>query len=143
MNDKFDVEFLITAGDHEGEVYGFMLATKENGAEEWTDIRTRTKPPYMEANEITMVIAAVNDQLTGSGIAQNKNTTRILRELEIVSASTDSYDHAAILTKSGGIKYHVMIDKDSPVAQSLPRRGEEEPEYQILLKAWGIYTNEE
>ena len=139
-NDAYDISIRINNGDHNGEVYNFMLAEDSNRLKEWHLVKLNNKPPLMTKHFITAVITARDDQMVSSGIMESKRASLIMEEINRISDSTDSYAHCATLTGFDGLTYHIVIDMGSPEHRAMVHEGEFEPEYQVVLKMWSIYT---
>ena len=136
----YDVTIVINNGTYNGKSFGFMLAESNIGEKEWHVVSLNKKPPYMEKDSISMVIRAKDDQMIASGIMENERAAQISSDIDNISESTDSYDHAATLTGFDGKTYSIMVDQASPQQRALVHEGESNPEYQVLLNVWSIYT---
>jgi len=127
----YDVSFEISAGTK----YGFVLAVAA-GRKAWEVTRLYTKPPTLIKQRIDMVITASEDDITASGARQLRRMAKILADLEVLMTETDNIT----LTGLDNESYQVLLDKEGLTIKTLIHEKSKEPEYQVSLLCWGLYT---
>lgn len=120
---------------NDGSDFGFMLA-KSKGEKAWNVTRVFRSPPSMVKQEIHIVITAREDEMSASAVRQLKRMEEILEDLEKIMAWTGGIT----LVGLDDLSYKILIDKSGLRIKTLLHEQEREPEYQVEILIWGLYS---
>ena len=129
-----DIKFVMNSGDHQGDEYGFTLATVD-GRKAWDAVRIFPQPPSLIKEEIDLVLTAREGNIPLSGARELKIVDRILDQLETISLETD------LVTLHGidGVERSVRVGRNGRRVIPVVHETGKEPEYHISVKCWSLY----
>jgi hypothetical protein len=130
-----DIVFTINDGVNKGKDYGFTLARAE-GRKAWKVTTLFNPPPSMVKQRIEITITAREDNIPLTGVRELKRINEIVDDLNAIFEQTTPVTLVGLDRQT----YSVLVDKEGPQLTNILQEKEREPEYQVVLLCWGIYT---
>ncbi len=128
-----DIEFTVNAGDYQGKKYRYTLATKD-GVKQWVVIPLWSPPPSVIKERIEMTIMAQDQSIPRSAALELATVNKLLDELRIIAEDT------ATLKGIDKQERTVQIDENGYFIETVMNESTKEPEYQVSLTCWSLYT---
>lgn len=129
-----DIKFVMNSGEHQGDEYGFTLATVD-GRKAWDAVRIFPLPPSLIKERIDLILTAREGNIPLSGAMELKVVDRILDQLETISWETDPVKLHGI----DGQERSVRVGREGRAVIPVVHESGKEPEYRISVTCWSLY----